>query len=172
MSNKQKQIKSIFYVIAIIVMTILIAVSCKKKTTQASDLQMVEVPVSTNETPAPIEPVLPIDNNATMKQFDGLYFESKIFNEGFKFTAKIGLGDSGYQNGVAYIQFEDGCKFYQGFRFDSEYNGTYNLLYEGERNGYAPVKATATFSTNGYLYVKFENYSAAIEYALTKETKE
>lgn len=177
MSNKQ--IKSIFYVLVIAVMSILLAVGCKKKTTQSSNFQIVEEPGSTTETPQPtppenpMEPVLPIDNETTMKQFDGLYFESKEYVGGLKFTAKVGLGDSGYQKGAPYIQFEDGYKFYQGFKIDSKYNGNYNLLYGGEigdRDGYDIVKAKATFDTNGYLYVKFENYNWTIEYALTEET--
>ncbi len=176
MSNKQ--FKSIFYVMAIVIMAILIAVGCKKKTTQASNFQIVEEPISTNETPEPIqpenpsEPVLTIDNNSTMKQFEGLYFKSKEYNDGLVFTAKIVLGDSGYQTGVPCIQFEDGFKFYQGFKFDSKYNGSYDLVYggeQGDRDGYDVVKAKATFDTNGYLYVKFENYGWTVEYALAEE---
>ena len=175
MNTKQKQIKSLLYVVAIVVMTILIAISCKKKTTQASASQIVDEPPSTNDTPEPIKPVLPIDNKANMDQFNGLYFETgdylNINNEPFKFTAKVGIGDSGYQNGVAYIQFEDGCKFYQGFQV-GDYNGNYNLLYSGSRNGLDYVKAKVRFTEEGYLYVKFENYSWEIEYALAEESKE
>lgn len=172
-----KKIKSLFYIAAIVVMTILIAVSCKKKSTQASAFQIVDEPISTNETPEPVQtnedinkPVLPIDNKANMDQFNGLYFESKAYelNNNFKFTAKVGIGDSGYQKGVAYIQFEDGCKFYQGFQV-GDYNGIYNLLYSGSRNGLDYVKAKARFTEEGYLYVKFENYSWEIEYALAEE---
>ncbi len=181
MSNKQ--FKSIFYVIAIVIMTILIAVGCKKKPTQAasSDLSIVEVPVSTNETPEPIQPenpngpVLPIENTTQMKQFEGLYFESKEYNDGFKnfkYTAKVGCIETAVGIKNAYIEFEDGCRFFQGFQGDYNYNGKYVLIYEGaqgSRNGLTQVSATATFTTEGYLYVKFENYSTAIEYALAKE---
>ncbi len=182
-----KQIKSIFYVMAIIVMTILVAVSCKKKTTQSSDFQMVEVPVSTNETPKPIPPstntnetptgpILPIENTVQMKQFEGLYFESKKYNNNgnkdFKFTAKVGCVETAIGIKNPYIEFEDGCRFFQGFQGDYNYNGRYVLLYEGAqgpRNGLYTVAAEATFTTNGYLYVRFENYSDTIEYALAEE---
>ena len=172
---KQKQIKSLFYLVAVVVMTILIAVACKKKPTQANASQVVVEPPSTNDTPEPIKPVLPIDNKANMDQFNGLYFETgdylNVNNEPFRFTAKVGIGDSGYQKGVAYIQFEDGCKFYQGFKV-GDYNGSYNLLYNGSRNGLDYVKAKVRFTEEGYLYVKFENYSWEIEYALAEENKE
>lgn len=172
---KQKQIKSLFYLVAVVVMTILIAVACKKKPTQASASQVVVEPPLTNDTPEPIKPTLPIDNRANMSQFDGLYFETgdylNINNEPFRFTAKVGIGDSGYQKGVAYIQFEDGCKFYQGFKV-GDYNGSYDLLYSGSRNGLDYVKAKVRFTEEGYLYVKFENYSWEIEYALAEENKQ
>lgn len=182
-----KQIKSIFYVMAIIVMTILVAVSCKKKPTeaQAGNFQIVEVPVSTNETPKPIPPetnetstgpILPIENTVQMKQFEGLYFESKTYNDGvkdFKFTAKVGCVETAIGIKDPYIEFEDGCRFFTGFQGDYNYNGRYVLLYEGAqgpRNGLSIVAAEATFTTNGYLYVKFENYSDTIEYALARES--
>ena len=172
---KQKQIKSLFYLVAVVVMTILIAVACKKKPTQANASQVVVELPSTNDTPEPIKSTLPIDNNANMDQFDGLYFETgdylNINNEPFRFTAKVGIGDSGYQKGVAYIQFEDGCKFYQGFKV-GDYNGSYDLLYSGSRNGLDYVKAKVRFTEEGYLYVKFENYSWEIEYALAEENKQ
>lgn len=191
-----KQVKSIFYVMAVIVMTILVAVSCKKKPTeaQAGNFQIVEVPVSTNETPKPIPPetndtgippstnetstgpILPIENTVQMKQFEGLYFESKTYNNGvkdFKYTAKVGCVETAIGIKDPYVEFEDGCRFFSGFQGDYNYNGRYVLLYEGAqgpRNGLYSVAATATFTTNGYLYVKFENYSDAIEYALAKES--
>ena len=177
---KQKQIKSLFYLAAVVVMTILIAVACKKKPTQANASQVVVEPPSISETPEPIQtneditkPALTIDNKANMDQFDGLYFESKLYgpSDNFRFTAKVGIGDSGYEKGVAYIQFEDGCKFYQGFKV-GDYNGSYDLLYNGSRNGLDYVKAKVRFKEEGYLYVKFENYSWEIEYALAEENKE
>ena len=184
MTIKQKRIKSLFgnfkhvaYIVAVVVMTILIAISCKKKPTQVSASQIVDEPISTNETPQPIrtnedvnKPVLSIDNKANMDQFNGLYFESKAYelNDNFKFTAKVGIENSGNKKGVAYIQFEDGCKFYQVFQV-GDYNGIYDLLYSGSRNGLSYVKAKARFTEEGYLYVKFENYSWEIEYALAEE---
>ena len=101
-----------------------------------------------------------------MSQFKGLYYKSGAYNiSGFEntylftFTARI------YDN---YIQFEDGVKFYA----DSTNVGSNYYLEGGPRDGKQKIFANVSFDQDGYLTVKFENYSKEIKYALSEDNVE
>ena len=102
--------KYLFKVIAIAIMVVMVAVACKKKPTGVN----ATVDVGEEITP-PIQPEGPkvkIDPNGDLKQFLGYYYESGGY-QGISgvlvFTARVGRDDK-----QAYIEFEDGFKFYQG----------------------------------------------------------
>lgn len=161
--------KYLFKVIAIAIMVVMVAVACKKKPTGVNatvDVEQITPPAD----PIPEGPKVKIDPNGDLKQFLGYYYESGGY-QGVSgvlvFTARVGRDDK-----QAYIEFEDGFKFYQGAGPACK-GANYKLLIEPgkERNGGACQYADVVFYEDGYIDVKFNNYYLPIRYSLQATNK-
>ncbi len=161
--------KYLFKVIAIAIMVVMVAVACKKKPTGVNatvDVKQITPPADPN----PEGPKVKIDPNGDLKQFLGYYYESGGY-QGISgvlvFTARVGRDDK-----QAYIEFEDGFKFYQGAGPACK-GANYKLLIESgkERNGGACQYADVVFYEDGYIDVKFNNYLLPIRYSLQATNK-
>lgn len=161
--------KYLFKVIAIAIMVVMVAVACKKKPTGVNatvDVEQITPPADPN----PEGPKVKIDPNGDLKQFLGYYYESGGY-QGISgvlvFTARVGRDDK-----QAYIEFEDGFKFYQGAGPACK-GANYKLLIESgkERNGGACQYADVVFYEDGYIDVKFNNYYLPIRYSLQATNK-
>ena len=161
--------KYLFKVIAIAIMVVMVAVACKKKPTGVNatvDVEQITPPADPN----PEGPKVKIDPNGDLKQFLGYYYESGGY-QGISgvlvFTARVGRDDK-----QAYIEFEDGFKFYQGAGPACK-GANYKLLIESgkERNGGACQYAEVVFYEDGYIDVKFNNYLLPIRYSLQATNK-
>ena len=161
--------KYLFKVIAIAIMVVMVAVACKKKPTGVNatvDVEQITPPADPN----PEGPKVKIDPNGDLKQFLGYYYESGGY-QGISgvlvFTARVGRDDK-----QAYIEFEDGFKFYQGAGHACK-GANYKLLIESgkERNGGACHYADVVFYEDGYIDVKFNNYLLPIRYSLQATNK-
>lgn len=161
--------KYLFKVIAIAIMVVMVAVACKKKPTGVNatvDVEQITPPAD----PIPEGPKVKIDPNGDLKQFLGYYYESGGY-QGISgvlvFTARVGRDDK-----QAYIEFEDGFKFYQGAGPACK-GANYKLLIESgkERNGGACQYADVVFYEDGYIDVKFNNYLLPIRYSLQATNK-
>lgn len=161
--------KYLFKVIAIAIMVVMVAVACKKKPTGVNatvDVEQITPPADPN----PEGPKVKIDPNGDLKQFLGYYYESGGY-QGISgvlvFTARVGRDDK-----QAYIEFEDGFKFYQGAGPACK-GANYKLLIESgkERNGGACQYADVVFYEDGYIDVKFNNYLLPIRYSLQATNK-
>lgn len=175
--------KKFLSIIVIAIIGSMLFMACKAKPTDLNNYQVEEpavnptnpeTPNSTNENSQKVE--VKIDNNNDLRQFGegtrenfkGYHYVSKeymINGKPYKFTATVGWDSYQY-----YIQFEDGYKFYQGAGPSCK-GANYKLVIQSgaSRNGGACQYADVVFTTNGYLYVKFNNYSWTIEYALSKK---
>lgn len=159
--------KYLFKVIAIAIMVVMVAVACKKKPTGVNatvDVEQITPPVQ------PEGPKVKIDPNGDLKQFLGYYYESGGYRGEsgvLVFTARVGRDDK-----QAYIEFEDGFKFYQGAGPACK-GANYKLLIEPgkERNGGACQYADVVFYEDGYIDVKFNNYYLPIRYSLQATNK-
>ena len=172
--------KYLFKVIAIVIMVVMVAVACKEKPTDinpAVDIgEEITPPKEPIQPEVPEEPIQPegpkvkIDPNGDLKQFLGYYYESGGY-QGVSgvlvFTARVGRDDK-----QAYIEFEDGFKFYQGAGPACK-GANYKLLIESgkERNGGACQYADVVFYEDGYIEVKFNNYYLPIIYSLQATNK-
>ena len=172
--------KYLFKVIAIAIMVVMVAVACKEKPTDinpAVDIgEEITPPKEPIQPEVPEEPIQPegpkvkIDPNGDLKQFLGYYYESGGY-QGISgvlvFTARVGRDDK-----QAYIEFEDGFKFYQGAGPACK-GANYKLLIESgkERNGGACQYADVVFYEDGYIDVKFNNYYLPIRYSLQATNK-
>ena len=172
--------KYLFKVIAIAIMVVMVAVACKEKPTDinpAVDIgEEITPPKEPIQPEVPEEPIQPegpkvkIDPNGDLKQFLGYYYESGGY-QGISgvlvFTARVGRDDK-----QAYIEFEDGFKFYQGAGPACK-GANYKLLIESgkERNGGACQYADVVFYEDGYIEVKFNNYLLPIRYSLQATNK-
>ena len=161
--------KYLFKVIAIAIMVVMVAVACKKKPTGVNaTVDVVEITPPAD--PIPEGPKVKIDPNGDLKQFLGYYYESGGY-QGVSgvlvFTARVGRDDK-----QAYIEFEDGFKFYQGDGPPCK-GANYKLLIEPgkERNGGACQYADVVFYEDGYIEVKFNNYLLPITYSLQATNK-
>lgn len=161
--------KYLFKVIAIAIMVVMVAVACKKKPTGVNaSVDVVEITPPAD--PIPEGPKVKIDPNGDLKQFLGYYYESGGY-QGVSgvlvFTARVGRDDK-----QAYIEFEDGFKFYQGAGPACK-GANYKLLIEPgkERNGGACQYADVVFYEDGYIDVKFNNYYLPIRYSLQATNK-
>lgn len=161
--------KYLFKVIAIAIMVVMVAVACKKKPTGVNaTVDVVEITPPAD--PIPEGPKVKIDPNGDLKQFLGYYYESGGY-QGVSgvlvFTARVGRDDK-----QAYIEFEDGFKFYQGAGSACK-GANYKLLIEPgkERNGGACQYADVVFYEDGYIDVKFNNYYLPIRYSLQATNK-
>ena len=161
--------KYLFKVIAIAIMVVMVAVACKKKPTGVNaTVDVVEITPPAD--PIPEGPKVKIDPNGDLKQFLGYYYESGGY-QGVSgvlvFTARVGRDDK-----QAYIEFEDGFKFYQGAGPSCK-GANYKLLIEPgkERNGGACQYADVVFYEDGYIDVKFNNYYLPITYSLQATNK-
>ena len=161
--------KYLFKVIAIAIMVVMVAVACKKKPTGVNaTVDVVEITPPAD--PIPEGPKVKIDPNGDLKQFLGYYYESGGY-QGVSgvlvFTARVGRDDK-----QAYIEFEDGFKFYQGVGPACK-GANYKLLIESgkERNGGACQYADVVFYEDGYIDVKFNNYYLPIRYSLQATNK-
>lgn len=161
--------KYLFKVIAIAIMVVMVAVACKKKPTGVNaTVDVVEITPPAD--PIPEGPKVKIDPNGDLKQFLGYYYESGGY-QGVSgvlvFTARVGRDDK-----QAYIEFEDGFKFYQGAGPACK-GANYKLLIEPgkERNGGACQYADVVFYEDGYIDVKFNNYYLPIRYSLQATNK-
>ena len=161
--------KYLFKVIAIAIMVVMVAVACKKKPTGVNatvDVEQITPPADPN----PEGPKVKIDPTGDLKQFLGYYYESGGY-QGISgvlvFTARVGRDDK-----QAYIEFEDGFKFYQGAGPACK-GANYKLLIESgkERNGGACQYADVVFYEDGYIDVKFNNYLLPIRYSLQATNK-
>lgn len=161
--------KYLFKVIVIAIMVVMVAVACKKKPTGVNatvDVEQITPPADPN----PEGPKVKIDPNGDLKQFLGYYYESGGY-QGISgvlvFTARVGRDDK-----QAYIEFEDGFKFYQGAGPACK-GANYKLLIESgkERNGGACQYAEVVFYEDGYIDVKFNNYLLPIRYSLQATNK-
>lgn len=161
--------KYLFKVIAIAIMVVMVAVACKKKPTGVNATVNV-VEITPPADPIPEGPKVKIDPNGDLKQFLGYYYESGGY-QGVSgvlvFTARVGRDDK-----QAYIEFEDGFKFYQGAGPACK-GANYKLLIESgkERNGGACQYADVVFYEDGYIDVKFNNYYLPIRYSLQATNK-
>lgn len=175
--------KKFLSIIVIAIIGSMLFIACKAKPTDLNNYQVgepavnptnPETPNPTNENSQKVE--IKIDNNNDLRQFGegtrenfkGYHYVSKeymINGKPYKFTATVGWDSYQY-----YIQFEDGYKFYQGAGPSCK-GANYKLVIQSgaSRNGGACQYADVVFTTNGYLYVKFNNYSWTIEYALSKK---
>ena len=175
--------KKFLSIIVIAIIGSMLFMACKAKPTDLNNYQVEEpavnptnpeTPNPTNENSQKVE--VKIDNNNDLRQFGegtrenfkGYHYVSKeymINGKPYKFTATVGWDSYQY-----YIQFEDGYKFYQGAGPSCK-GANYKLVIQSgaSRNGGACQYADVVFTTNGYLYVKFNNYSWTIEYALSKK---
>ena len=175
--------KKFLSIIVIAIIGSMLFITCKAKPTDLNNYQVEEpavnptnpeTPNPTNENSQKVE--IKIDNNNDLRQFGegtrenfkGYHYVSKeymINGKPYKFTATVGWDSYQY-----YIQFEDGYKFYQGAGPSCK-GANYKLVIQSgaSRNGGACQYADVVFTTNGYLYVKFNNYSWTIEYALSKK---
>ena len=163
--------KYLFKVIAIAIMVVMVAVACKKKPTGVNATVDVGEEITPPEEPIqPEGPKVKIDPNGDLKQFLGYYYESGGY-QGISgvlvFTARVGRDDK-----QAYIEFEDGFKFYQGAGPACK-GANYKLLIEPgkERNGGACQYADVVFYEDGYIEVKFNNYYLPITYSLQATNK-
>ena len=172
--------KYLFKVIAIAIMVVMVAVACKEKPTDinpAVDIgEEITPPKEPIQPEVPEEPIQPegpkvkIDPNGDLKQFLGYYYESGEYrgvSGTLVFTARVGRDDK-----QAYIEFEDGFKFYQGAGPACK-GANYKLLIEPgkERNGGACQYADVVFYEDGYIDVKFNNYYLPIRYSLQATNK-
>ena len=172
--------KYLFKVIAIAIMVVMVAVACKEKPTDinpAIDIgEEITPPKEPIQPEVPEEPIQPegpkvkIDPNGDLKQFLGYYYESGEYrgvSGTLVFTARVGRDDK-----QAYIEFEDGFKFYQGVGPACK-GANYKLLIESgkERNGGACQYANVVFYEDGYIEVKFNNYYLPIRYSLQATNK-
>ena len=172
--------KYLFKVIAIAIMVVMVAVACKEKPTDinpAVDIgEEITPPKEPIQPEVPEEPIQPegpkvkIDPNGDLKQFLGYYYESGEYrgvSGTLVFTARVGRDDK-----QAYIEFEDGFKFYQGVGPACK-GANYKLLIESgkERNGGACQYADVVFYEDGYIDVKFNNYYLPIRYSLQATNK-
>lgn len=172
--------KYLFKVIAIAIMVVMVAVACKEKPTDinpAIDIgEEITPPKEPIQPEVPEEPIQPegpkvkIDPNGDLKQFLGYYYESGEYrgvSGTLVFTARVGRDDK-----QAYIEFEDGFKFYQGVGPACK-GANYKLLIESgkERNGGACQYADVVFYEDGYIEVKFNNYLLPITYSLQATNK-
>lgn len=162
--------KYLFKVIAIAIMVVMVAVACKKKPTGVNATVDVGEEITPPADPIPEGPKVKIDPNGDLKQFLGYYYESGGY-QGVSgvlvFTARVGRDDK-----QAYIEFEDGFKFYQGAGPACK-GANYKLLIEPgkERNGGACQYADVVFYEDGYIDVKFNNYYLPIRYSLQATNK-
>ena len=162
--------KYLFKVIAIAIMVVMVAVACKKKPTGVNTTVDVGEEITPPADPIPEGPKVKIDPNGDLKQFLGYYYESGGY-QGVSgvlvFTARVGRDDK-----QAYIEFEDGFKFYQGAGPACK-GANYKLLIEPgkERNGGACQYADVVFYEDGYIDVKFNNYYLPIRYSLQATNK-
>ena len=171
--------KKFLSIIVIAIIGSMLFIACKAKPTDLNNYQVEEpavnptnpeTPNPTNENSQKVE--IKIDNNNDLRQFGegtrenfkGYHYVSKGYIP-HEFTATVGWDSYQY-----YIQFEDGYKFYQGAGPSCK-GANYKLVIQSgaSRNGGACQYADVVFTTNGYLYVKFNNYSWTIEYALSKK---
>ena len=171
--------KKFLSIIVIAIIGSMLFITCKAKPTDLNNYQVEEpavnptnpeTPNPTNENSQKVE--IKIDNNNDLRQFGegtrenfkGYHYVSKGYIP-HEFTATVGWDSYQY-----YIQFEDGYKFYQGAGPSCK-GANYKLVIQSgaSRNGGACQYADVVFTTNGYLYVKFNNYSWTIEYALSKK---
>lgn len=171
--------KKFLSIIVIAIIGSMLFITCKAKPTDLNNYQVEEpavnptnpeTPNPTNENSQKVE--VKIDNNNDLRQFGegtrenfkGYHYVSKGYIP-HEFTATVGWDSYQY-----YIQFEDGYKFYQGAGPSCK-GANYKLVIQSgaSRNGGACQYADVVFTTNGYLYVKFNNYSWTIEYALSKK---
>ena len=179
----KKNTKKFLSIIVIAIIGSMLFIACKAKPTDLNNYQVEEpavnptnpeTPNPTNENSQKVE--VKIDNNNDLRQFGegtrenfkGYHYVSKeymINGKPYKFTATVGWDSYQY-----YIQFEDGYKFYQGAGPSCK-GANYKLVIQSgaSRNGGACQYADVVFTTDGYLYVKFNNYSWTIEYALSKK---
>lgn len=172
--------KYLFKVIAIAIVVVMVAVACKEKPTDinpAVDIgEEITPPKEPIQPEVPEEPIQPegpkvkIDPNGDLKQFLGYYYESGGYRGEsgvLVFTARVGRDDK-----QAYIEFEDGFKFYQGAGPACK-GANYKLLIESgkERNGGACQYADVVFYEDGYIDVKFNNYLLPIRYSLQATNK-
>ena len=172
--------KQLLWLIAIAIMVIIISVACKRKPTNVEDFSLVEeAPGQAGEIPQP-EKKLPIDTNQGLIQFKGLSFKSGgyILNGDYSkiiyYYADVKVdSDSKPYISVLVIDadgniIEDEGKFYNIL---NETGAVYNL--EGIRyKSNNRNTAVATFIEDGYLRIKFSNYSLDITYSLTEKTDE
>lgn len=163
--------KYLFKVIAIAIMVVMVAVACQKKPTDINATVDVGEEVKPPEEPIqPEGPKVKIDPNGDLKQFLGYYYESGEYrgvSGTLVFTARVGR-----DNKQAYIEFEDGFKFYQGAGPSCK-GANYKLLIESGklRNGGACQYADVVFYEDGYIDVKFNNYYLPIRYSLQATNK-
>ena len=172
--------KQILCLIVLAIMTVIISAACKKKPTDTGNYMSV---TEAGETPAPEFPSdspngkLTINTNQGLIQFKDLSFKSGAYYLLGEYTRKIYYyADIKVdENSNPYISVitksEDGeiteeeGKFYE---VSNEDGAIYNL--EGVRyksnNG---ITAVAVFIEDGYLRIKFSNYSLEITYSLINE---
>ena len=168
---KQKYLFKVIAIAIMVVMVVMVAVACQKKPTDINATVDVGEEVKPPEEPIqPEGPKVKIDPNGDLKQFLGYYYESGEYRgvSGILvFTARVGRDDK-----QAYIEFEDGFKFYQGAGPACK-GANYKLLIESGklRNGGACQYADVVFYEDGYIDVKFNNYYLPIRYSLQATNK-
>ena len=166
-----------FYILLVLVGVISVyTVACKNKSTNTGNLSVVE---EAGQTPTPEFPSdsqnnkLTIDTNQGLIQFKQLSFKSGAYYLNGDYTRKIYYyADVKVdENSKPYISVitkyesgeivEDEGKFYDN---ENGKGAVYNL--EGVRYNNNRNSAQVTFTEDGYLRIKFSNYSLEITYSL------
>lgn len=166
--------KQILSLIALAIIMVIGSVACKKKPTDAENYMVVK---QAEQPPEP-EKKLPVDENQGLIQFKDLSFKSGAYYLNSDYTnkiyyyadVKVDENSNPYisvatKNEIGEVIEEEG-KFYIS---DTNQKGVfYNL--EGVRyQSLNKITAEATFKEEGYLVIKFSNYSLDITYSLLNE---
>ena len=166
--------KQILSLIALAIIMVIGSVACKKKPTDAENYMVVK---QAEQPPEP-EKKLPVDENQGLIQFKDLSFKSGAYYLNSDYTnkiyyyadVKVDENSNPYisvatKNEVGDVIEEEG-KFYIS---NTNQKGVfYNL--EGVRyQSLNKITAEATFKEEGYLVIKFSNYSLDITYSLLNE---
>lgn len=167
--------KEFLWLIALAIMIIIVSVACKKKPTDVGNYMLV---TEAGQTPQP-EKRLSIDTNQGLIQFKDLSFKSGAYYLNGDYTNKVyyyvdvKVDNDSKPYISAMTKDEDGNIIEEEGKFytiSNETGAVYNL--EGTRyQSINELTAEATFTEEGYLRIKFSNYSLEITYSLTEKNE-
>lgn len=179
--------KNFLWLMAIAIITVFVALACSDKPTDAnaSNFSEIEYIEQAPRQMFNLDTVdnLEIDSSRDLTQFQGKSFKSgayirnKDYSKLFYYYADVNI-DSQSKPYISVIRkyaegnvLEDIGKLYP---FSDETGGTYyNLeVVRYKINSSAKITASATFTEDGQLIIKFSNYGAEIILSLTKDSLE